>query len=166
MEVNKIDEIDRRLVVSFQSLSEQKEKLLLDHLIEVMIYYSKVFTKEKHIDAPKVFNYYWKNIMKPHSIDVMLNETGVAVDAIRYIEQYYNPLVGLIGKDKNTMIIDRNENYNRNKYLDVMKHLLDKHRDKNEVREIIRYLKVHGLRDKELTDDYVRRIVKRIYEVS
>lgn len=165
MEIYKTCEIDRRLMICFPSLNEEKEKLLLDHLIDFIIYYSKVVTKEKQIDAATIYDYYSRSIVKPYSIEVMLNGTGVAVDAIRYIDQYYNPLVKLIGCDKNTMIIDRNENYNRNKYLDVMKHLLEKHRDKNEVREIIRYLKVHGLSDKNLSDEFIKRIIKKAYEI-
>lgn len=165
MELNITNEVDRRLVVNFPSLNEEKEKLLLDHLIEFIVYYSKMVPKEKQVDAATAFDYYYRNVVKPYSIEVMLKVTGVAVDAIRYIEQYYSPLVELIESDKNPMIIDRNKNYDRNKYLDVMKHLLEKHRDKREVREIIRYLKVHGLRENELSDDYVRRIVKRLYAV-
>lgn len=157
--------IDRRLVLIFPTLLEQQEKAIVDHLIEFIIYYSKVVAKGNHIDAARVFDYYRRNIMKPTSVEALLNKTGVEVDIIRFIEQYYNQFVWLIGSDKESMIIDRNKDYNRDKYLEVMKHLLEKYRDKKEVSDIIRYLKVHGLSDKNLSDEFIKRIIKKVYEI-
>lgn len=165
MELNKTDAIDRRLVVNFPSLSEEQEKLILDHLMEFIIYYSTVVNIEKQNNAATMFDYYCRNIMKPESVEILIEDVNVVIDAIRFIEQYYNPLVMIIRKN-NLMIIDISKPFSRDKYLYVMKYLLEKHRDKNEVWEISRYLRVHGLRNKKLKNDYVRRIVKKIYEVS
>lgn len=165
MEIYTTDEVDRRMVVNFITLRESQEYELTSHLMEFIVYYNSVVSTEKQVDAETVFNYYYRNIMKPQSVEVFLQDANVEIDAIRFIEQYYESFVRIIGNNE-AMIIDRNKDYDRDKYLKVMNYLLEKYRDKKEVRQIIRYLKVHGLRDKELSDDYVRRIVRKIYEVS
>lgn len=164
MEINTTNEVDRRLVANFLTLREPQEHALTDHLMEFFIHYHSVVNTEKHVDAGTVFNYYDRNIIKPRNVEIFLQDANVEIDSIRFIEKYYIPFIRIIG-NKEPMIIDRNNDYDRDKYLEVMNYLLEKYRDKKEVNEIIRYLKKHGLSNKNLSNEYIERIVKRIYDI-
>lgn len=122
----------------------------------------------KNPDSQKVFEYYNRNIKKPQSIQNLLNDYDVQVDAINYIEETYDMVVLIMSStvdDRYKVIIDETEMYERDYYLKVMIYLLNKNNENEKVRNIVDYLNKHRINEDNISDDYVRRIITKIYEV-
>lgn len=160
--------IDRRLVVKFTTLTENEEKAVVSELISMMYYYYLQTGISKNPDSNKVFEYYNKNIKKPSSIERLLYDFNVQVDAIGYIEETYNMIVVIMDgleDHRQKFFIDRTKEYQREHYLEAMIYLLDKNKENEKVRDIIDYLKKHGINQDNISDNYIRRIVTKVYNL-
>jgi len=162
------DNIDRRLVVKFTTLKEKKEKEITSELISMMYYYYLKTGISKNPDSNKVFEYYDKHIKKPHTIHKLLRDFNVQIDSINYIKETYNMIVVIMDgleDDRQKFFIDETKEYQRVNSLTTMIYLLDKNKENEKVRDIIEYLKKHGINEDNISADYIKRIINKIYEV-
>lgn len=162
------DNIDRRLVVKFTTLNEKYEKLITDELISFIYYYYLQTGIYKKANSNAVFEYYYENIKKPRSIHELLEDFNVQVDAVRYIEETYNMIVLImqgLEDDRMKFFIDESKEYKREEFLGSMIYLLDKYKANEKVKDIIGYLERHGMNQDNITDDYIKRIVNKVYDL-
>lgn len=155
---------DRRLVTSFKSLTEHQEYAICNSIIEYLYYYSTILKTTEVFEAASAFNYY-NNIMKPYSIELMLQTAEVQIDTIVYMEKYYNSIVFLKKGTGNPLLIDKTRQYNRALYIDVMRNLIQQNMNNSSVRSIISYLEAHRINYKNISDDYIIRIVDKIFKL-
>ncbi len=162
------DIIDRRLVVKFTSLREKEEKTVVSELISMMYYYYLQTGISKNPNSQEILEYYKKNIKKPNSIQGILDDFNVRVDAMSYIKETYNMVVFIMsGLDDNRheLFIDETKDYQREQHLRSMNYLLNKNKENEKVRNIIEYLKKHRINEYNISDDYIRRIINKIFEL-
>lgn len=160
------EKYDRRLVVNFSNLNERQEYMITNTIIEWIYYYDTVINISESFDANTIFNYCSKNIMKPYSIEALLLETSVQIDTIRYIENYYKGITFLKRNSGKAKIIDKTKPYSREAYINIIKYLLQQNKGKREIRDIIVYLRSNGINENNIRDEYVIRILNKIYKVT
>lgn len=162
------DNIDRRLGIIFTTLMENGEKAIISELISMMYYYYLQTGISKNPNSKEILEYYKKNIKKPNSIQGILDDFNVQVDAMSYIKETYNMVVFIMtGLDDNRqeLFIDKTKDYQREHHLKCMIYLLNKNKENEKVRNIIEYLNKHRLNEDNISDDYIRRIIIKLYEL-
>jgi hypothetical protein len=161
---------DRRLMVAFSSLGNYRDEVkIINHLIEFIYHYYLITGINKNPESSKVFQYYSQNIMKPSSIEKMIMNMSTQIDAIDYISKYYNQVILIksgMDTDHTALIIDYKACYDRQHYLNVMKYLLSRNNDISEVKCIIEYLNKKDLKEHNIPDDYVKRIISKMYNIT
>lgn len=159
---------DGRLVPVFNTLDERKENKILSSLIDMMYYYSIISVEKGELDENKMFQYFVNNIKKPLSLQQLLKNSDVAIDAINYIGLYYKDIIkikgAIAGTEFNPFINCKNQ-YKREHYLKIMMVLLEGNKDKQEVKAITNYLDKHRITTGNMPDNYIQRIVDKIYSV-
>ena len=161
------DIIDRRLVIKFMHLRENEEKAVVGELITWMYYYYLKTGISKNPNSNEVFEYYNRNIKKARSIQSLLDDFNVQVDAINYIEETYDMIVLVMSSivdNRQKAIIDETKAYNRKDYIHAMIYLLDKNKENEQVKSIIDYLNKHQINKDKISDDYIKRIINKIFE--
>ena len=162
------EDTDRRVVVKFTTLRENEEKAVVSELISWMYYYYLKTSTSKNPDSHKVFEYYNKNIKKPYTIQSLLEDFNVKVDAINYIEETYDMVVLIMSNtvdERQKAIIDSTKDYNRKHHLNAVIYLLNKNKENEKVKDIIDYLKKHRINKRNISDDYIKRIVNKVYQL-
>lgn len=162
------DVIDGRSVPVFNTLTERQENIILNYLIDFMYYYSLLTGIKGEVDGNKVFQYFVKNIKKPYSLQQMLTNTEVAIDAINYIQQWYQDIIKIkaaLRDDELNLFLDVTKEYNKEHHLIVMQKLLKENQNKEEVKAIINYLNKHNITNRIISEDYIKRIINKVYEV-
>ncbi len=169
MDVNENNYIfDGRLVPVFNTIGERNENKILTCLIDFMYYYSIMSVEKREIDENEIFKYFVENIKKPLSLEKMLLDINIEIDAINYIQQYYKDIVKIkesIAESDFYPFIDIKKEYKREHYLKVMRNLLVENKDKEEVKAITNYLDKHRITDCNITDNYIQRIVDKVYVI-
>lgn len=161
-----IDCIDRRLVVKFTTLNERQEIALINELISLMYYYYLETGTCKDPSGIEILEYYNKNIIKPSSIQKMLGDFYVQVDAITYIEEVYSMVVLImsgIDDTRQMLIIDKNKDYDREHQLHIMENLLNRNKGNKDVMAIQEYLNRHDITERNISNDYIDRIINKVY---
>lgn len=159
---------DGRLVPVFNTLDERKENKILSSLIDMMYYYSIISVEKGEMEENKIFQYFVRNIKKPLSLQQLLKNSEVAIDAINYIQECYKDVVlikAALTDNEFRPFIDTTKEYNREHYLIVMRHLLEENKDKDETKAISNYLEKHRITTDNMPDIYIQRIVDKIYAV-
>ncbi|MFL0270100.1 hypothetical protein [Candidatus Clostridium radicumherbarum] len=160
------EKIDRRLVIKFTTLNEEQENSLVIELISFIYYYYLKTGISKDPSGVEVLEYYNRNIKKPCSIEKILDNFQVQVDAITYIEEVYSMVVLIMsGIDdiRQKVIIDKTKDYDREHHLQVMAYLLNTNKDNKDVMVIQKYLNRHNITDRNISNDYIKRIINKIY---
>jgi hypothetical protein len=161
-------DIDRRLVVKFTTLTENEEKKITSELISFLYYYYLQTGISKNPDSQKVFEYYNKSIKKPNTIQLLLEDFNVQVDAINYIKETYSMIVLIMSElddNRQELFINETKEYQREQYLKSMIYLLNKNKENEKVRNIIDYLNKHKINKDNISADYIRRIINKVFEL-
>jgi hypothetical protein len=167
-EVRNNDIFDGRLVPVFNTLDARKETKILTWLIDMIYYYSIISVEKVETEENKIFQYFVQNIKKPLSLQQLLKNSEVGIDAINYIQECYNDIVLIkasLTDNEFRPFIDTTREYNREHYLIVMKHLLEENKDKDETKAITNYLEKHKITEDNMPNIYIQRIVDKIYAV-
>lgn len=157
---------DGRLVPVFNTLDERTENKILNCLIDFWYYYSIMSVDMGELNENKVFQYFVEHIKKPNSIQEMLIDINISIDAIEYIRLYYKDIVKIKETIEDTEFypfIDLKKEYKREHYKKIMMELLEENQEKEEVKLIIKYLNKHNMTLSNIPDDYIRRIEDKVY---
>ncbi len=170
MDANENDyAFDGRLVPVFNTLNEREENKILTFLIDFLYYHSIMCVEKAEQDENEIFQYFVYNIKKPLSLEKMILDINVEIDAINYIGLYYKDIVkikGAIADVDFNHFIDIKKEYQRDHHLKIMMALLERNKDKQEVKAITNYLDRHKITPSNISSDYIQRIIDKVYEVT